>query len=179
MILCATTFAMPFAKASPPFWGTIFLDPDIITESDPTTYQKLTDAGLGERTMYDRRSGWVYLNAFLFNASFSDGADIEIQVNPEFGDGDAARAEALKYAPAIGWNGYGQLGEGTTKERHSHVQVLSSGAADVSAERFHTLNRMAEGSLRTMCLNNEGQLGNGRSFFRTTAVQVATGLALP
>ena len=48
MILLATTFAMPFAKASPPFDGTIFLDPDVITESDPTTYQKLTDTGLGE-----------------------------------------------------------------------------------------------------------------------------------
>ena len=102
MILCATTFAMPFAKATPPFDGTIFLDPDIITESDTTTYQKLTDAGLGERTMYDRRSGWVRLNAFLFSASFSDGPEIEIQVNPEFGDADAARAEALKYAPVIG-----------------------------------------------------------------------------
>ena len=95
-------FMMHFAKASPPFGGTIFLDPDIITESDPTTYQKLTDADRGERNMYDRRSGWVYLNAFLFNASFNDGADIEIQVNPEFGDADVARAEALKYAPVIG-----------------------------------------------------------------------------
>ena len=102
MILWATTFAIPFAKASPPFDGTIFLDPDVITESDPTTYQKLTDAGLGERTMYDRRSGWVSLNAFLFSASFSDGPEIEIQVNPEFGDADAARAEALKYATVIG-----------------------------------------------------------------------------
>ena len=102
MILCVTTFVTQLAKATPPFDGTIFLDPDIITESDPTTYQKLTDADRGERNMYDRRSGWVYLNAFLFNASFSDGADVEIQVNPEFGDADMARAEALKYAPVIG-----------------------------------------------------------------------------
>jgi hypothetical protein len=102
IILCVTTFVMQFAKATPPFDGTIFLDPDVITEFDPTAYQKLTDAGRGQRTMYDRRSGWVYLNAFLFNASFSDGPDIEIQVNPEFGDVDVARAEALKYAPVIG-----------------------------------------------------------------------------
>jgi len=95
-------FVMHFAKASPPFGGTIFLDPDVITESDPTAYQKLTDAGRGQRTMYDRRSGWVYLNAFLFNASFNDGADVEVQVNPEFGNADMARAEALKYAPVIG-----------------------------------------------------------------------------
>ncbi len=79
----------------------------------------------------------------------------------------------------MGGNGYGQLGDGTTTERHSPVQVLSSGVADVSAGYFHTLIRMADGSLRTVGLNNEGQLGNGRSFFRTTPVQVATGLAVP
>lgn len=89
-------------RATPPFGGTIFLDPDVITESDPTAYQKLTDAGRGQRSMYDRRADWVDLNAFLFNASFSDGPEIEIQVNPEFGDVDTARAEALKYAPVIG-----------------------------------------------------------------------------
>ena len=102
IIFCATTFVMQFAKATPPFDGTIFLDPDVITDADPTAYQKLTDAGRGLRTMYDRRADWVDLNAFLFNASFSDGPDIEIQVNPEFGDVDVARAEALKYAPVIG-----------------------------------------------------------------------------
>jgi len=59
------------------------------------------------------------------------------------------------------------------------VQVLSSGVADVSAGYFHTLIRMADGSLRTMGLDGDGQLGTGRSFFRTTAVQVATGLAIP
>ena len=87
---------------SPPFSGTIFLDPDILTEADPTTFQKIEDAGRGDRTMYDRRSGWVYENAFLFNASFSDLPDVEIQVNPEFGDTNTARAQAEAYAPVIG-----------------------------------------------------------------------------
>jgi hypothetical protein len=102
LILVAETFTVSMIRATPPFGGTIFLDPDVITESDPTAYQKLTDAGRGQRSMYDRRADWVDLNAFLFNASFSDGPDIEIQVNPEFGDVDTARAEALKYAPVIG-----------------------------------------------------------------------------
>ncbi len=87
----------------PPFDGTIFVAPDVITENDPTAYRSLTDAGQGQRTMFDRRTdGWENLNAFLFNASFSDGADIEVQVNPEFSDVDSARAEALKYATVIG-----------------------------------------------------------------------------
>ena len=90
-------------RGEPPFSGTIFIAPDIITENDPTTYLSLADGGQGQRTMFDRRSDdWQSLNAYLFNASFSDGDDIEIQVNPEFSDVAAAKAEALKYAVVIG-----------------------------------------------------------------------------
>lgn len=91
------------ARAAPPFSGTIFIDPDIITEADPTTYQSTVSAGRGNRRMFDRRvNGWVYLNAYLFEADFNDGLKIEIQVNPEFGSARAAQAEARKYAPIIG-----------------------------------------------------------------------------
>ena len=87
----------------PPFGGTIFIDPDIITSSDPTTFVSLTPAGQGSRTMYDRRvNDWITVDAFLFDASFDDGLSAEIQVNPEFGTVGAAEAEASKYAPVIG-----------------------------------------------------------------------------
>lgn len=90
-------------SAVPPFSGTIFLDPDIITESDPTTFRRLDDAGRGSRVMFDRRlDRYATFNAYLFNAYYSDGLKIEIQVNPEFGSQAAARAEAAKYAPVIG-----------------------------------------------------------------------------
>ena len=53
--------------------------------------------------MFDRRvNNRIHLNAFLFDASYSDGLSIEVQVNPEFGDQAAARAEAVKYAAVIG-----------------------------------------------------------------------------
>ena len=92
------------AQAEPPFGGTIFLDPDIITESDPTTFTGLTAAGRGSRSMYDRRANaFVTYNAYLFNATFNDGSrTVEVQVNPEFGSTEAARVEAEKYLPAIG-----------------------------------------------------------------------------
>ncbi|MFT5124499.1 MAG: hypothetical protein ACI9TH_000555 [Kiritimatiellia bacterium] len=94
---------MHVAQAAPPFSGTIFLDPDIITESDSTTYQSIIDTGRGDRWMFDRRvNDWVFLNAFLFEAHFDDGLEIEIQVNPEFGSANAAMTEASKYAPIIG-----------------------------------------------------------------------------
>ena len=55
---------------SPPFAGTIFIDPGIITDSDPTAYGSVTYSGQGERTMFDRRvDGWITANPFLFDAT--------------------------------------------------------------------------------------------------------------
>ena len=90
-------------QGDPPFGGTIFIDPDIITSSDPTTFQGLVSAGQGIRTMYDRRvANWITVNAYLFNASFDDGLAAEVQVNPEFGSSDSALVQAQKYATVIG-----------------------------------------------------------------------------
>ncbi len=91
------------AHAEPPFSGTIFLDPDIILDTDPTTFTNLVEAGQDMRRMFDRRvNDWVSLNAFLFNARYSDGLAIEIQVNPEFGERADALAQASRFAPVIG-----------------------------------------------------------------------------
>lgn len=92
----------PDVPPEPPFAGTIFLDPDIITADDPTAFESLTDAGRGRRQMYDRRAGWVQLDAHLFEARYADGLTIEMQVNPEFEDIAVARAHASTYADAIG-----------------------------------------------------------------------------
>lgn len=86
---------------SPPFGGTIFLDPDIVIESDPSTFQNISSQGTGERLMYDRRSGWITTNPHLFQASYDDGLSIEIQINPEFSEADAA-TEAERYARMFG-----------------------------------------------------------------------------
>lgn len=102
-LLLAVVALTDGAHAAPPFSGTIFLDPDIITSADPTTFVSLSYAGQGVRTMYDRRvEAFISLNAYLFNATFSDGLTSEVQVNPEFGTSAAAQAEAQKYAVVIG-----------------------------------------------------------------------------
>ncbi len=96
---------VPLGQVSrqPPFGGTIFIDPDIITSSDPTAFESLSAAGQGSRTMFDRRvNDWITVDAYLFNASYDDGLTAEIQVNPEFGGVGAALAEAEKYAEVIG-----------------------------------------------------------------------------
>jgi hypothetical protein len=86
----------------PPFSGTIFIDSDIITPNDETNYLSISYDGTDERTMYDRRSGWVDLVPYLFEANFSDLPSVEIQVNPEFGSVDEARQQAERFAPVIG-----------------------------------------------------------------------------
>ncbi len=86
---------------SPPYGGTIFLDPDIITATDPSTFQNISFQGTAERLMYDRRAGWITTSPYLFQANYDDDLSIEIQVNPEFAEAGAA-AEAERYAWLIG-----------------------------------------------------------------------------
>ena len=87
----------------PPFSGTIFIDPDIIASGDPTTFVRLSYNGQGSRTMFDRRvNDWITSNPYLFPAEYDDGLSIEIQVNPEFGNPQAARVQAEKFADVIG-----------------------------------------------------------------------------
>ncbi|MCS5647540.1 MAG: hypothetical protein NZ838_15600, partial [Candidatus Marinimicrobia bacterium] len=87
----------------PPYGGTIFVDPDIMTEEDVTTFIDAPYAGQGMRTMFDRRvNGWITVNAYLFNATFDDSLTSEIQVNPEFGSSDTAFVYAERYGIEIG-----------------------------------------------------------------------------
>ena len=99
-ILCALGWAQ--AQAEPPFSGTIFLDPDLITEDDPTAFVSLTGNGMALRTMFDRRvNQFIQVNAHLFDASYDDGLKIEIQVNEEFNAAEAL-AQAEFYAEVFG-----------------------------------------------------------------------------
>ena len=87
----------------PPYSGTIFIDPDIITATDSSAYQSVTYTGQGMRTVYDRRvTNWVTINAYLFDVIWNDGLTSEAQINPEFGSVAAATVEAEKYAWSIG-----------------------------------------------------------------------------
>jgi hypothetical protein len=89
---------------SPPYGGTVFINPNIITDADLSTFQSLTETGRGERLMFDRRSNSfnTVQNVFLFDAFYDNGTVVEIQVNPEFATVDAAEEQALLYATAIG-----------------------------------------------------------------------------
>jgi len=102
-LMCLMALATVTLRADPPFGGTIFIDPDIITAADPTTLMNISYAGQGMRVMYDRRSNsFNTVNAYLFNARFNDGLTTEVQVNPEFGSSGAASVHADRYATVVG-----------------------------------------------------------------------------
>jgi NOL1/NOP2/fmu family ribosome biogenesis protein len=89
-------------ECEPPFWGTLWVDPNIVLPSDPSTFLGVTYEGQGTRQMHDNRHGWINAEAFLFDATYDDGLYIEIQVNPEFETPEAAEEEAEKYGWYIG-----------------------------------------------------------------------------
>lgn len=94
------------AFSAPPYSGTVFVNENIITSADPSSFVKVEATGKGRREMYDRRANngqgaWVLLDAILFNAFYTDGKTIEIQLNPEFNATEAAD-KARFYGHAIG-----------------------------------------------------------------------------
>jgi hypothetical protein len=91
------------AHAEPPYSGTVFVDPDIVTSADRSNYLKVKYTGREKRSMFDRRKdAFISLKPHLFRATFKDSRPIEVQVNPEFGNERQARKVAIKYAREIG-----------------------------------------------------------------------------
>ena len=86
----------------PPYAGTVFITPDVLGPSDPTSFRSVTFAGRGMRDFWDRPAEmWTTVNAYLFDVQFT-GRELEFQIHPEFGSREAARAEVDTYAPLLG-----------------------------------------------------------------------------
>ena len=86
----------------PPYSGTAFITPNILGPADPSSLQDVTYIGRGERLVFDRRyDARLTVNAYLFRVRY-EGAELEFQVNPEFGSREAAETEVDTYAAALG-----------------------------------------------------------------------------
>lgn len=87
---------------APPFSGTVYIDRDWITPSDPSTLSSITGIGLETVTMFDRRTdSFEQVEAHGFVLAFSSNVEVTARVNPEF---DAERAESLagKWGQVLG-----------------------------------------------------------------------------
>ena len=83
-----------------------------------------------------------------------------------------------------GYNGYGQLGNGTRTDSHQPGAVtgLASGVSSIAVGNHHTCAALSAGGVKCWGLNDHGQLGDGTSWNASTPQNVRTltsgGLAL-
>jgi len=74
---------------------------------------------------------------------------------------------------AWGYNGYGQLGDGTYTDSSPPVQVYGlSGVTAIAAGYYHTVSLKSDGTVWAWGSNDGGQLGDGTTTQRATPVQV-------
>jgi alpha-tubulin suppressor-like RCC1 family protein len=75
---------------------------------------------------------------------------------------------------AWGYNFFGQLGDGTTTQRTTPVQVPGlTGVIAVAGSSYHSLAVRNDGTVWAWGNNGYGQLGDGTSTQRTSPVQVS------
>ena len=130
----------------PPFGGTMWDLPDLITSSDYTIYSTSVYQGIETRLFYDRSiPDFIDYPAHIYKVNFGDGLSVDFEIYSEFTEEEAESIEQ-KYAPLIG-----QLGKELRKNIKSFEFLKGDEVA--TAQRSDDLN-YANITLHTGWLNN-------------------------
>ena len=97
-------------SAAPPFDNIVWINKEIITSKDPTTFQKLIYEGEQKIKMWVNISKKVggknarekKLKVYVFTVYYEDNSSIIIQATPKFESKEKAEEQALKYGKMIG-----------------------------------------------------------------------------
>lgn len=106
LIVAALLLVPPYPAQDAPPWksSVVGTDFDFIRESDPDTFAGLESRGRGEAEMPDKtdRSVPLVRDAFRFVSTYRDGTSVDLAIDLRFETEEAARQEALRYAPRLG-----------------------------------------------------------------------------
>ena len=117
----------------PPFGGTMWDLPDLITSSDYTIYSTSSYQGIETRLFYDKSiPDFINYPAHIYKVNFGDDLSIDFEIYTEFTQEEAVNIEK-KYAPLIG-----QLGKDLRKNIKSFEFLKGEEVA--SAQRTDDLN---------------------------------------
>lgn len=117
----------------PPFSGTMWDLPDLISSSDYTVYSTSIYEGIETRLFYDKSiPDFINYPAHIFKVNFGDGLSVDFEIYSEFSEQEAISIEE-KYAPLMG-----QLGKELRKDIKS-IEFLK-GDSVASAQRSADLS---------------------------------------
>ena len=73
------------AQQTPPYSGTVYLDPSWVAPGDPTSLTAMTYEGQEFATLFDRRvNAFRYVSTYSYSLKFSDAVSVVARVNTEF-----------------------------------------------------------------------------------------------
>ncbi|MBC7943236.1 fibronectin type III domain-containing protein [Candidatus Saccharibacteria bacterium] len=132
--------------------------------------------GIGQEWVVDGcDDGFEYYDCMTFATKYSS---VQVAAGSTFSaiTAGANHSLALKAGGTVwgwGWNGLGQLGDGTVTLRPTPVQVAAGSTfSAITAGDDHTLAFKADGTLWAWGSNGFGQIGNGTITNQITPVQV-------
>lgn len=102
LVLSALVF-LASCGPTPPYGGTVYVEPDILTDEDPSVLRSFTFQRMETSTQWDNRvNDEVTTQFYRFHAAYAGGKTVVFYVNGEFVDQAQARYAGRNYAFVLG-----------------------------------------------------------------------------